>query len=427
MITGILPAWVEPDPLRRAADALGLQRVADRLADRLIPGLSVLTTRARYFTFLAWAREQSGVTVNELDIHRCEVSLVFAEAIRSSKAPGHEQSCTFVGSRNVRKFAIDRIPQDPRSVYKVPAWRAYRASMVDLELIDGASSFSLTDLGHEAARAFRKAVRPRFAPRSPLPPRACLSLISSAESTRLRDVLGLSIRGRLDLGSPEGRVRRAAFAREVRALFRAGTLGPESVLPSYESRLGRTLEEPRETLRAAAVWERLSVGLNTLFILWVRSVNAGEPRRFESDLSQLLSRRAPPSRFKAAASPLGGILMTDASALAQGVASLRLGLRLNDRLRDIGVELPDPSAFELARILIGKGNTVKSRTPDALARLLGRHREAKGDESWVREGANGTLEMSRDAGEGWTIPKLVRPHAYRMRAFGSVARDLGGL
>ena len=54
MLSGILPAWVEPDPLRaRATDALALQAVADRLADRLLPGLSVLTTRARYFTFLA--------------------------------------------------------------------------------------------------------------------------------------------------------------------------------------------------------------------------------------------------------------------------------------------------------------------------------------------------------------------------------------
>ncbi len=67
----ILPSWVESDPLRsRATDALGLQAVADRLADRLLPGLSVLTTRARYFTFLAWARDVCGGEYQERKIHR---------------------------------------------------------------------------------------------------------------------------------------------------------------------------------------------------------------------------------------------------------------------------------------------------------------------------------------------------------------------
>src|SRR5579875_2640993 len=48
MLTGVLPTWVEPDPLRsRAIDPLGLAAVGDKLAERVIPGLSVLTTRAR--------------------------------------------------------------------------------------------------------------------------------------------------------------------------------------------------------------------------------------------------------------------------------------------------------------------------------------------------------------------------------------------
>lgn len=76
MFDKIVPNWVEPDPLRsRAVDALGLQAIADRLADRLLPGLSVLTTRARYFTFLCWARREIGSDVNERAIHQWEVAL----------------------------------------------------------------------------------------------------------------------------------------------------------------------------------------------------------------------------------------------------------------------------------------------------------------------------------------------------------------
>lgn len=139
MLPGILPAWVEPDPLRaRATDALALQAVADRFVDRLLPGLSVLTTRARYFTFLAWARDESGRDHDEHRIHRYEVALVFAEALLSDKDGKHAESCQFVGSRNIRTIPRNRIPADPRHVYKVPAWRAYRASMVALRREDAA-------------------------------------------------------------------------------------------------------------------------------------------------------------------------------------------------------------------------------------------------------------------------------------------------
>ena len=422
MLSGILPAWVEPDPLRaRATDALALQAVADRLADRLLPGLSVLTTRARYFTFLAWARDEIGADHDERRIHEYEVALVFAEALLSDEDGNHAESCQFVGSRNIRALPRDRIPQDPREVYKVPAWRAYRASMVALGLIGEAPNFSLTEKGTAAAKFFRKAVRPRKGPSRPLPARACLSAISSSERRYLRDALGLSIRGRLDLQTPDARTRRAAFAREVRSVYWREGLSPEAVLPRYEARRTPTLLEPVQTLRTAAVWERLSVGLNTLFTVWVRAIDAGRRRAVERDLTELLSRRLPPP-------PLGAIALTDeTTALATGIASLRLALRLNDRLRDGGTQLPDPGAFELARIFISKRRSPRSRVAEGLAMLLARHRDAKGDDVWVREVGSGQLELARDAGEGWTIPTLVRPHAYRMAAFSRVANDLRGL
>jgi hypothetical protein len=422
MFSGILPAWVEPDPLRaRATDALALQAVADRLADRLLPGLSVLTTRARYFTFLAWARGESGRDHDERQIHRYEVALVFAEALLSDGDATHAVSCQFIGSRNVRTLPRNRIPADPRRVYKVPAWRAYRASMVALGLLEGAPRFSLTDEGSDAAKSFRQAVRPRKGPSSPLPGRACLSEISSTERRQIRDALGLSIRGRLDPESTDERTRRAAFAREVRPIFRSEGLSPEAVLPRYEGRRQPTLPEPIHTLRTAAVWERLSVGLNTLFTVWVRAIDAGRQRTVERDLAQLLSRGLP-------VTALGSIAMADEdAALAGGLASLRLALRLNDRLCDVGTQLPDREAFELARVFINRSRSPRSRVGEGLAMLLARHQTAKGDDAWVREAGSGQLEIARDAGEGWTIPTLVRPHAYRMAAFSRIAHDLRGI
>ena len=293
--------------------------------------------------------------------------------------------------------------------------------MVALGLIGEAPNFSLTEKGTAAAKFFRKAVRPRKGPSRPLPARACLSAISSSERRYLRDALGLSIRGRLDLQTPDARTRRAAFAREVRSVYWREGLSPEAVLPRYEARRTPTLLEPVQTLRAAAVWERLSVGLNTLFTVWVRAIDAGRRRAVERDLTRLLSRGLP-------LPPLGAIALTDeTNALARGIASLRLALRLNDRLRDGGTQLPDPGAFELARIFISKRRSPRSRVAEGLAMLLARHRDAKGDDVWVREVGSGQLELARDAGEGWTIPTLVRPHAYRMAAFSRVANDLRGL
>src|SRR5262249_4419929 len=153
--------WVEPDPLKsRAVDPLGLQIVGDRLADQMIPGLSILTTRARYFTFLCWARRNTSI---EREIHQFEAALAITEDSLSKKDPdGHE--CGFVGKRNIKTFLTvhsetDALRTDPRRIYKIPVWRAYRASMVDLKLLDNSRDYPLTDQGADAARAFQKAIR----------------------------------------------------------------------------------------------------------------------------------------------------------------------------------------------------------------------------------------------------------------------------
>jgi hypothetical protein len=414
---------VEADPLRsRATDALGLQRVADGLADRLLPGLSVLTRRARYFSFLCWARNETGQGYNERAIHRWEVALALTEQGLSEGSAEHSAECNFVGSRNVvRVVPKDRVPSDPRTVYKTPAWRAYRPAMIALGLVDEGSGFGLTDIGSAASSAFWKAVHPRTKPIQPLPIAACLSHVSPEERRLLREALGFSLRGELDLESGVPKVRRAAFIREVRGKF--DRLSPETVLPQYEDGRSPRLVEPARTLRAAAVWEWLCLGLNALFIAWVRAIQAGPRSALEHTVTDLLS-----GQWTRPA--LGQIVLTDPDqepAVGSAIAALRHAIRLHDRIADCELMLNDEEAFEIARTLIGSGQSKRVRVERTFQKLLGRHCSAKGDEAWVQPGLSGKLELARDAGQGWTVPSVARLHPYRMDAFDQLARDLGGI
>ncbi len=416
MLQGLLPSWVEPDPLRsRATDALGFQAVADRLADRLLPGLSVLTTRARYFTFLAWARNETGREHDERTIHRYEIALVFAEASLSEDNPDHSETCQFVGSRNIRSIDRVRMPRDPRQVYKVPAWRAYRASMIALGLVEGAPRFSITDLGQDAGKAFARAVRHRKGPNKPLPESACLTRISGMEIRLMKEWLGLSLRGPLDLDSLNPAVRRAAFVREVRDSLWHPEFGPETVLPRYENRKSLSLTEPAQTLRTAAIWEYLSVGLNTLFVLWVRAIDAGRRKSVEQNVARILRRRVLPTPR------LETVDLTDeAPAIERGIACIRYALQLHNLLSERGVHLPAADTFDLASRFLKSKHAL-----DGLQLLLQTHRAIKGDEAWVAEGSPGNFEIVREAGASWKIPAATRPHGYRMSAFRQMVRDLG--
>lgn len=426
MLLGLLPAWVQADPLRsRAVDALGLQATADQLADRFLPGLSVLTTRARYFSFLCWARQAVGDRNDDRKIHRLEVSLLLAEAQLSEADPSHAESCRFVGSRNVKTLALDRIPADPRVAYKTPVWRAYRASMLALGLLEGGRAFRLTETGSRAAKYFKQAARPRNGGRVSLPTAACLSRISVEEQRLLRDVLGLSLRGQLDPESIDPRVRRARFAREVRRVYRHTGLAPETILPRYAGKLAAGLAETQRTLRAAAVWEYLALGLNLVFVLWARSIEQRREPRFIRELRRALASRAvlPELKEVKVSDPL------DEGTLRRAHALLAYACRLRDRLGERRVDLPgvDMSVFAFADELLAARDRQNTWLEETLHKFLVRHLAAKGDDAWITETGNGRLEIARDPDERWQLPDRVAPHAYRFEAFDSIARDLGGL
>ena len=406
-----LPSWVEPDPLRgRAVDALGLQSTADRIADEILPGMSVLTTRARYYALLAWARKVCGARADEHRIHRLEVAL----AVRESQLhtdEGDESSgdkCRFVGSRNLAGPRFGSPPQDPRDAYRVPVWRAYRASMRNLGLLD--RDDGLTDEGVALARRFVAACRPRDASgRTMLPESACLSAIRTREGALLEAALGIRRKGKLAEDDTTAPARRAALERELRWLFDDG-LSVSVVLAAYESRRTRTPTRTVAALREAAIWERLSVGLHALFLLWLHHID--KPRTVVRLVRS--ARRSRANNWNA----IEGIAIDEASAV-HAVGSIRQALALRDRLPGDALPHSDPSTFELGEAVLSASTPVE----DVLATLESRHVQAKGDDAWLREGRRGK-ELARDADDKWKLPTAATLHGYRLGAFGQILVDL---
>jgi len=140
------PSWlVRLDAPPSSRDPLGLQAHAGGHADRLLPGLNVFTSRARYYTFLCWAlaRAQSGASARtHLDrIHRLERLLVLCEALRHEDNP---YACSYIGRRRGRRFVTERqgaaLWELPTRILKNQAsngaLRLYRTSLADFGLIE---------------------------------------------------------------------------------------------------------------------------------------------------------------------------------------------------------------------------------------------------------------------------------------------------
>lgn len=50
----------------RALDPLGMNRVTDKLLSDLLPGITTVTPRARYYSFYVWAVQKAGETARNL-------------------------------------------------------------------------------------------------------------------------------------------------------------------------------------------------------------------------------------------------------------------------------------------------------------------------------------------------------------------------
>jgi hypothetical protein len=411
---GLLPSWVEADPLRgRAVDALGLQATADRIADLLVPGLTGATTRARYFSFLAWARRASGPQADEFPIHRLEVAL----AIRESKLHAGEAverdngdgRCRFVGSRNLRIQPRDRPPAEPRQVYRVPAWRAYRAPMQSLDLLE--HDYALTSYGDALAKAWSAVCKGADASGTTmLPPLACLLKLSRPEASLLVARLGLWRKGRRRTDDTSAEGRRDALERELQDYY-AERYPLPVVLGAYETRREREPSRTVSALREAAVWERLSVGLHAVFLLWLSHLRS--PGIVKQQLAT--ARRA----RRIATLEFADIDIKQAAAVVTAVQSVRRALDRHDRLAPRGqLEHCDASAFELGEALVGREAIDK-----VFERFEKRHHAAKGDDAWIRHRGHAP-ELVRDRDRKWQLPSIAKLHPYRLSAFASIQADL---
>lgn len=408
-----LPSWVEADPLRgRAVDALGLQATADRIADEILPDLSVLTNRARYFAMLAWARKVCGSRANEDHIHALEVALAVREWLihREDADEGDRDRCRYVGSRNLAGLRIASPPKDPRDAYRVPVWRAYRASMRGLGLLD--RDDALTDDGFGLARRFVAACRPKDTTgRTVLPESACLSQLSYREANIIETALGLRKKGKLAADDVRAPARRAALERELRqrGLFDNG-ISLSRVLAAYELNRTRNPSRTVAALREAAIWERLSVGLHAIFLLWLHHIEKPTaPKRLITSARQTRSK---------AWLPYEEVDIASDDVAARGIRSIRRAIALRARLTDGAVRHSDPAAFELGEAVVGSASL-----DDVFAQLASRHAQAKGDDGWLREGLRGK-ELARDPDDKWQLPPHATLHGYRLGAFGSLLVDL---
>lgn len=406
-----MPSWVEADPLRsRALDALGMQATADRIADEILPGLSVLTSRARYYALLAWARRTCGAHPDEDRVHRLEVALAVREARLHVEENGNgDERCRFVGSRNLAAWRPAAPPPDPRDAYRVPVWRGYRASMRSLDLLD--SEDNLTDDGIALARRFVAACRPKdTGGRTMLPASACLSAMKSREGALLEAALGVYKKGPSATEDRSHAARRGALERELRHLFDNG-FSLAGVLSAYETKRGHQLTSTVSALREAAVWERLSVGLNAIFLLCLHRLDT--PSVVKQAIGKARGSRAIHSL------PFADISI-DEEAARHAVQSIRRALAMRDRLaQNDGLARCDPSAFELGEAVVSSATPVG----DLLESLETRHLEAKGDDAWLRDGTQGK-ELARDADDKWKLPTAATLHGYRLGAFGQILTDL---
>ena len=384
--------WVLSDPAReRAADALGTGAQADRIADLLVPQLSVTTTRARYFSFLCWAVRQSASSSHPISaIHRLEAELALEEAaLHRDDANG---DCPGIvgrvnAARHLRSHA-GRPPVRPERLYKNTAFATYRPAMRALGLLTRGRKPELTESGGELAAAFAAARgrKPR-----------CLGDISTREQSLLKYVLGLDKRNREPIG-PAAR-RRATCEELGRAMI--GTTAWDVI--EEHARCGARSSDVAKALHRAYVWELLSLGLGLAFAM----VMIGRrPSAVARKLRAALAGRPRPPE-------LGVLEATEPDAATDVVALLRAALKLHPTKLDL-----EPGVVGIAERLI------VHRAPNMfIEQLVARHRFAKPDGPWIAL-AGDKVDVLVPAK---ALATSVRARTYRLDAFEQILCDLGVL
>ena len=115
-----LPSWVELPPSEPGSiDPLGYQAEVDRISDTILPGVTVLTRRARYLCFLCWAIKRTGNNPAEID--RWEIALSVGEFLRHQDG----KECSYLGVGLLRQRNIKRGDIVPQKLHKLKARTSY--------------------------------------------------------------------------------------------------------------------------------------------------------------------------------------------------------------------------------------------------------------------------------------------------------------
>lgn len=170
----LLPRWLDAQKMPPSSrDPLGLQAYAERIANKMLPGLTVTTTRIGYYGFLCWAIDHvnnreiiKGSSRREM-LHRLERALVLCEFVNHGPT---DDRCRLIGQRSrtqILQSAEDGSFPLPSRIVKnqttAGALRLYATSLVSMGFLieeptaaaDGKLPWTLQEpTGRKLARAF---------------------------------------------------------------------------------------------------------------------------------------------------------------------------------------------------------------------------------------------------------------------------------
>ena len=176
-LASLIPCWLDPQQMPPGSrDPLGLQAHAEHIANKILPGLTVNTTRIGYYGFLCWAievvnhREPLTRATRREMLHQLERALVLCEFVYHG---AEDDSCRIIGQRN----RMQVLQSAEGGCYRVPsrilknqntagALRLYATSLTNLSFVEDAPELAvdsklpwvLTNLGRSLSQAFARRV-----------------------------------------------------------------------------------------------------------------------------------------------------------------------------------------------------------------------------------------------------------------------------
>ncbi|MFH2122769.1 MAG: hypothetical protein ABIJ50_04725 [Pseudomonadota bacterium] len=178
-------AWVKPPRHITGQDHLGVQAPCINLYGKLLPGITNVTDRARYYSFypwIVWALEQKGHVYNEtfVDLFRkadCLFTFIAHQHAHSCGGDISMHSGACIGSNNLAKplkalqgkstvFLSDFSHQDPSDTRYFKnklggLGQYYRGVLAELDIMNGTTGKNIQNtkqIGNEVAQAFAQGV-----------------------------------------------------------------------------------------------------------------------------------------------------------------------------------------------------------------------------------------------------------------------------